>query len=104
MVKDNLDILMVLETKLDSSFPPTQFRIEGYDHPFRYDRKSHGGGILLFIKEDILAKILQSYNTHKNILGKILHTQLNIYENFLIVGDFNSEMTESEKQSSGGVL
>ena len=27
IVKDNIDILMVSETKLDSSFPQTQFRI-----------------------------------------------------------------------------
>ena len=53
MVKDNTDILMVLETKLDPSFPQTQFRIEGHAPASRYDRNSHGGGILLFIKEDL---------------------------------------------------
>ena len=43
-----------------------------------------------------------SYNPHKNlisnhlnILGKILDTQMKICDNFLIVPDFNSEMTES---------
>ena len=35
MVKDNIDILMVWETKLDSSFLQAQFRIEGYAPPFR---------------------------------------------------------------------
>ena len=58
IVKDNIDMLMVSETKLDSSFPQVQFRIEGYAPPFRYDRKSHGGGILLFIREDITTKII----------------------------------------------
>ena len=58
LVKDNIDILMVLETKLDSSFPQTQFRMEGYAPPFRYDRNSHDGGILLFIREDIPTKII----------------------------------------------
>ena len=53
MVRDNIDILMVLETKLDSSFPQAHFKIEGYVPPFRYDRNSHGVGILLFIREDI---------------------------------------------------
>ena len=57
-VKDNIDILMVLETNLDSSFPQTQFRMEGYAPPFRYDRNSHDGGILLFIREDIPTKII----------------------------------------------
>ena len=43
-----------------------------------------------------------SYNPSKNlisnrlnILGKTLDTQIKIYDNLLIVGDFNSEMTES---------
>ena len=49
---------MVSETKLDSSFPQAQFKIEGYVPRFRYDRNSHRGGILLFIREDIPAKII----------------------------------------------
>ena len=134
MVKDNIDILMVSETKLDSSFQQAQLRIEGYAPPFRYDRNSHGGGILLFTGEDIPTKIISitplndfeaifvelnfrkkkillccSYNPHKNlisnhlnILGKILDTQMKIYENFLIVGDFNSEMTESAMKNFCG--
>ena len=58
MLKNNTDILMVSETKLDSSFPQAQFRMEGYAPPFRYDRESYGGGILLFIREDIPTKII----------------------------------------------
>ena len=58
MVKYNIDILMVSETKLGSSFPQIQFKREGYTYPFRYDRNSHGAGILLFIREDIPTKII----------------------------------------------
>ena len=58
MVKYNIDILMVSETKLGSSFPQIQFKREGYAYPFRYDRNSHGAGILLFIREDIPTKII----------------------------------------------
>ena len=53
MVKDNTDILMISETKLDSSFPQAQFRMERYAPPFGYDRNYYGGGILLFLREDI---------------------------------------------------
>ena len=48
IVKDNIDIIMVSEAKLNSFFPQTQFRIEGYAPPSRYDSNSHGG-IVLFI-------------------------------------------------------
>ena len=39
-----IDVLCVNETKLDSSFPDHQFKIEGYQFPpFRSDRNSKGG-------------------------------------------------------------
>ena len=42
-----IDVLCVDETKLDSSFPDHQFKIEGYQFPpFRRDRNSKGGGKL----------------------------------------------------------
>ena len=58
-VRNEFDMLyMVSETKLDSSFPQAQFRIERYVPPFRYDRNSHVGGILLFIREDVPTKVI----------------------------------------------
>ena len=51
LVAKNLDILVVSETKLDSTFPPGQFLIAGFKHPFRYDRNQNGGGILVYVRE-----------------------------------------------------
>ena len=53
IIKNNIDILMISETKLDSSFPNGQFQIHGYSEPYRLDRNGNGGGILVFIREDI---------------------------------------------------
>ena len=61
IVKNNIDILTISETKLDHSFPVNQFLIEGYAQPFRLDRSSEGGGLLVYIREDIPAKILKKY-------------------------------------------
>ena len=44
---------MVIEKKLDDSFPTSEVVIEGYFIPFRQDRISSGGGILLFIKNNV---------------------------------------------------
>ena len=44
-VKGSIDILIL--TKLDDSFPEGQSLIEGFHSPFRFDRKSNGGGITL---------------------------------------------------------
>ena len=52
MLHNNLDILSISETKIDSSFPTAQFQIEGYT-TYRLDRNANGGGILLYIREDI---------------------------------------------------
>ena len=57
-IKGNLDILMISETKLDSTFPSNQFTIEGYAAPIRFDRNSRGGGIILYIREDIPARLV----------------------------------------------
>ena len=44
----NVDILMVSETKIDDTFPESQFLIEGFSKLFRLDRTAKGGGILHF--------------------------------------------------------
>ena len=57
-VKGNIDILMISETKLNESFPVGQFLMDGYSVPYRFDRDGNGGGILLYIREDIPSKLL----------------------------------------------
>ena len=49
---------MISETKLDDSFLQKQFLILGFHSPFRFDRNKPGGGILLYVREDIPAKVL----------------------------------------------
>ena len=52
-VRDNVDVLMVPKTKIDDSFPIGNFLIHGFSPPYRLDRDSKGGGIMLYIREDI---------------------------------------------------
>ena len=59
MLHNNLDILLICETKIDSSFPAAQFQIEGYT-TYRLDRNTNGGGILLYIRADIPSTLLNS--------------------------------------------
>ena len=60
IVKDNIDILMISESKLDDSFPDSQFLIEGFDKPFRLDRNRNGSGIMSFIRSYIPAKVIST--------------------------------------------
>ena len=45
IIKDNIDIFVVSETKLDESFPMGQFEIDGFSTPFRADRNKEGGDL-----------------------------------------------------------
>ena len=49
---------MISKTKTDEGFPLGQFKINGFNAPFRLDRNSNGGGIMLFVREDIPAKLI----------------------------------------------
>ena len=56
-------ILAIGETKLNSSYPSSQFRVDGYYCPseFRKDRNYNGGGgLIVYIRQGIPAKRLKS--------------------------------------------
>ena len=59
MIENNIDIMLLSETKLDDSFSSVQLKICGFSMPYRYDRDSIGGGILLYIRDDIPTKVLK---------------------------------------------
>ena len=54
LVVGKIDVLLVSETKIDVTFPTSQFQIPGYTTPYRLDRTIAGGGILLYIREIFL--------------------------------------------------
>ena len=54
--------ISISETKLDDSFPAMQFLIEGYVPPYRLDLNSRGGGILVYVREDIPCKLIPMKN------------------------------------------
>ena len=44
LVTSDVNILTVSETKMDESFPLSQFVIDGFSMPYHRDRNVHGGG------------------------------------------------------------
>ena len=59
MIKDNIDILLISETKIDSSFPTVQFHRDGYTI-HRRGRNENGGGLLLYVREDVPSTLLKT--------------------------------------------
>ena len=49
-----VDILMLSETKLDSTFLSAQFLINVFSVPHRLDQNSKGGGILLYVRDKFI--------------------------------------------------
>ena len=58
LIRGRLDVLLISETKLDITFPMPQFFLQGYSEPLRLDRTANGGGLLLYIRDDIPVKQL----------------------------------------------
>ena len=127
LIKGNIDLLVITESKLDESFPTQQFAIDGFTLPYRCDRNEKGGGVIIYVREDIPCRELTTLPSSSNIEGIFLeinlrkskwfvfggynHNKLNIdsflgtlgpnldhflpkFDNFLLLGDFNSETHE----------
>ena len=95
MIGNNIDVLIVTETKLDSSFPSGQFLIDGFAKPFRRDRNKNGGGIMIFIRDDIPTKEIKVNFLPSDI--ECLFIELNIRKvKWLIVGCYHPPSQNDE--------
>ena len=79
-----LDILIMTETKLDYRFPVSQFQIDGYSKPYRLDRNRNGGGIIIYVREDILGRMFTKHNFPDNVEG--LFVELNFRKSKWLLG------------------
>ena len=61
MIEGKDDILVVTETKLDSTFPTNKFYINGFTKPYRRNRNRNGRGVLIYIREDVPSKELDNH-------------------------------------------
>ena len=75
-INNNLDILMISETKIDDTFPDSQFLIKGFSVPYRLDRTAKGGGILLYITEDIPSRRLKKVTFGESFEGFFIEINL----------------------------
>ena len=67
IIQGKMDTLVITETKTDSTFPLNQFAIQGYSKPYRFDRNRNGGGVFIYLGEDIPDRELKIHNTPEDI-------------------------------------
>ena len=124
MLHYSLDMLLISESKIDSSFHTAQFQKKGYT-TYKLDRNANGGVMLLYLRKYIPSTLPNSdmsiesfyieinirkkkwllvsmHNPNKNVIsnhlkeiGKNLDNYFSKYDNSILLVDLNSEPTES---------
>ena len=62
MTSGYFNVTIVAETQLDDSFPKAQFCIDGFSIPYRLDRNRNGGGLMIYVRDDIPGKLSTKHN------------------------------------------
>ena len=83
LIDNNIDIFTIAETKLDSSFPDSQFLMPGMRKPFRLDVTSRKGGLLVFVNNDIPCKYLRNFHLPRDI--QAIPIEINLKQRKLLV-------------------
>ena len=71
LLNGTFDLLAVSETKLDSSFPPSQFHVPNFTL-YRADRNSRGGGILCYVLSTIPHRIRNDILSPTSLIEHII--------------------------------
>ena len=113
---------IISETKLNESFPEAQLKIPSFTTSFQRDQNKFGGGIMVFVREDIFSKLISnktlnierisveltfckkkwllscSYNPNMSTITdhlEILDLYSAEYENIIIIGDFDTDINHA---------
>ena len=96
MMRGNIDVLILTETKLDHTFPQSQFHVPGYKIPYRKDRNKDGGGVMIYVREDIPSDILLKHRIDENIEAIFIEVNLRKTK-LLLIGSYNSPSAKYRK-------
>ena len=87
-VLSKTDILPISETRSDNSFFDSQFFAEGFKM-YHKDRTKSGGGLLLYVNENIPGKIINSYKLKEN--SEIILFEFSVSnKKWLLLGNYRS--------------
>ena len=74
-VSEYRDILMISETKLDDTFSHALYHLKDIN-PYRLDRYTHDGGILVYVKENITSNLVKLDQKFENFEGFLIELKL----------------------------
>ena len=64
--KSRTELMIVSKSKIDSSYPNSQFTISGHEL-YRNDGKKGGGGILAYVSSELICKQIKPVKSYKTI-------------------------------------
>ena len=79
LIRDKLDILVLCETKLYASFTERQFFLTGFKKLYRLDRNTHGGGIMVYVRDDLPSVELKKHTFSKEM--EVIFVEINLRKN-----------------------
>ena len=90
LVAKKLDLFLISETKIDSSFPDAQFSHEGYSKPHRKDRSLGGGCLLMYVNDNIPSRKLNEHSLPADI--EIMCVELNLKkQKWIVIGIYRPQ-------------
>ena len=76
MVGNLVDVLTISESKLDGTFPMSQFEIQGFKTLYRLDISAQSGILLIYVRNSIPSHQLTDFKMPKDI--QIIPVELNL--------------------------
>ena len=89
------EVLVLAETKIDSSFPNAQFLLDNYYEPSRSDNSLNSGGIIEFIRKGVIRKQLPDVRLHsfENIVSELTFSK----STWFLLSFYRTHRTENKR-------
>ena len=88
-VSEYIDILMISETKLDDTFTHALYHLKDFSNPYRLDRNSHRGGILVYVRDIIPSNLVKLDQKFEILEGLFIELELPKKNKWLLSYSYN---------------
>ena len=99
-VSEYVDIRVISETKLDDAFPHAIYHLKDFPNPYRLDINSHGGGILVYVRDDIPSNLVNLDQKLENFEGLFIELELSKKNKWLLSYSYNPHKGNTKQHLS----
>ena len=88
-VTEYIDLLVIYETKLGDTFPHALYHLKDFSNSYRLGRNSHGGGILVCVRDNIPSNLVKLDQKFKNFEGFFIELELSRKSKWFLSYSYN---------------